>query len=119
MRRKDAAALIKALDRSADSQSAPVEIVSGGSWQGTYVVKELVYAYAMWISPEFNLRVIRASDALVTRPQVPAVLNLRDPMQLAAAAMQFIEMNQEPQGKVGTMRVGAALRLVAFLTPSV
>lgn len=50
-----------------DSRFAPVRSVRGGMKPGTYACKELVYAYAMWISPAFHLKVIRAYDELQTQ----------------------------------------------------
>jgi hypothetical protein len=72
LRNEQTQGLISELQNS-NSQFAvveqPVNVLrgnfSGDIKQGTYVVKELVYSYAMWISAKFHLMVIRAYDSLV------------------------------------------------------
>jgi hypothetical protein len=45
---------------------SPLSVKKGGHGQGSYGCRELVYAYAMWISPKFHLEVIRTFDAVAT-----------------------------------------------------
>lgn len=77
--------LAEEIDQFSNMRTA-IEVVNGGKTPGTYVAKELVYAYAMWISPAFSLKVIRTFDALVNTPHPDdelVTLTIGDPNAVA------------------------------------
>ena len=107
-RRKETAELISELGASADSQT-PLATVNDGIDNGTYAAKELVYAYAMWISPGFHLKVIRAYDALLAAP--PAV----DPSKLTRADLARLVLDAEAEIALLKHQVDEAAPKIAAL----
>lgn len=93
--------LISVLAKEMGDTGNPVSVTRGGNAQGTFVCKELVYAYAMWISPEFHLRVIRAFDALVNgRLEDTQRIAARQAARLEAPDLtDAIKHRREVQGK--------------------
>jgi hypothetical protein len=59
----------KELVAELETTGIPV-VTKEGRRGGTFVAKELVYAYAMWISPKFHLHVIRTFDRASKSPGV-------------------------------------------------
>lgn len=90
MRRPESADLIEAL-KCAEQHISPTE-TERGRYGGTYVCKELVYSYAMWISATFQLKVIRAYDAMHT----PAPAKALSPAQtLLQQAQMLVDLEQK------------------------
>lgn len=76
-------------------QNQPVSVINGGNKQGTYVVKPLVYAYAMWISPKFHLHVIEAYDAMVMESRNPILPKENNPVAITEAAPTRLALIKE------------------------
>lgn len=56
----------KAGNPALDKNQHVIKVVKGGNQSGTFVCKELVYAYATWVSAKFFLQVIRTFDAVIS-----------------------------------------------------
>ncbi|ATF53146.1 KilA-N domain-containing protein [Morganella morganii] len=100
MRMESAQALCSEINRCSDMSIASVNTIRGGTEQGTYVAREVVYAYAMWISPLFNLKVIRTFDAVAGTQQA---VQLADKVQAGAILLESMAktLNLSNSSKLG------------------
>jgi phage antirepressor YoqD-like protein len=93
----------KALIKELESEAGIPALVSlhGGDSSGTYAVKELIYAYAMWIDAAFHLKVIRAFDALMT-----GQINVQPltPSQIMAQALLIADETMKQQAQTITQQ---------------
>jgi hypothetical protein len=85
MRHEQFRGLVAELERqSTEMHFAPVDRQRGGiGGSRTFVRRELVIAYAMWISPAFMLQVIRAFDGAQQRAMSDAAVQHQELAQLS------------------------------------
>lgn len=74
-------------DEASKAGITALKIARGGRAPGTYACKELVYAYAMWISPAFSLHVIRSFDSVAANDSMTSKQLTHDESAVAFAKL--------------------------------
>lgn len=77
-----------AQNRASKENQEVIQVIKGGKNQGTFACKELVYAYATWISAKFFLLVIRTFDSVVSGSlKAKTTVDERTPLRQAVSAL--------------------------------
>ncbi len=95
--------------------SVAVTTSQGGKNRGTFVCKELVYAYATWISAKFFLLVIRTFDAVVsgslkTKTALPNGLTLEQQDVVKAMHREILEQTPPEMRKALAIKLWASIK---------
>ena len=101
--------LVDEISNSPDLENKNPLSSKTGRYGGSYGAKELVYAYAMWISPKFHLQVIRAYDALATG-------DIEKAQRIAAGTAQKLSRTQ---ASIGLMLIRAAAQALNYAPSAV
>ena len=65
LRLKGTKDFVSVLDNHNANMHSALEIINGGTNQGCYAIEKLVYKYAAWINPEFEVKVYDTFDKVV------------------------------------------------------
>jgi len=99
-RTKSVISYYKGKDSRSEKKASYFLTVNGGNreTQGTYVCRNLVYDYAMWISPAFHDLVITTFDQLVNATTTQEVIDLKHQLDNALQQDLFTKA-QQPRDK--------------------
>lgn len=109
MKRPETVELVEEISNSAVEQSYAPMSSKAGRYGGTYVVKELVYSYAMWVSAKFHLYVIRTFESVAAND---AVIPQERRLPVAADNLDAAKRIAESLGLEGNQAILSANTMV-------